>query len=378
MHWAYTDMIGVSGATAALGGLALLALVSKRRRLRRLATLPMTPSLLLVRRSVQFLKAGLIVAAMALLAVAQLGPQWGQVPADEEPVHGRDLLVLLDVSRSMLARDVAPSRLERAKADIRDLLVALKQRGGCRVGLITFADRAALLCPLTSDFRAFEEELTRASLATLRVRGDSGSRDGTQMGSALTRAEHAIPKDVAPYTDVLLISDGGDMEQDTLAAADRLGEAGVSVHAVGLGDAVEGSFIPVRGRGGAEEYLTYRGTKVRVRLEEDVLREVARRTSGQYVGVGTGFLPLDRWFDSVLAGKQDRALLAGASHHVFEHRFQWLLAPALALLVLEMLLADGTRKALSVGRKPNYFAWVSRRRPRALAHSTERTTLQSF
>jgi Ca-activated chloride channel family protein len=308
------------------------------------------------------LKASLIVASAALLAISLLGPQWGQAAVDETPARGRDLLILLDVSRSMLARDVMPSRLERAKADIRDLVAALKQKGGTRVGLIAFADRAALLCPLTSDHRAFEQELARASLATLRVRGEQGAGDGTQIGSALGRAERAIPKGLAPYTDVVLISDGGDMEQDTLSAADQLGKAGVSVYAIGLGDPVEGASIPVRGRDGREEPLTYRGERVRVRLEEDVLREVARRTSGQYVGVGTGFLPLDRWFDSALAGKQTRALSTAGSRERLQHRFQWFLAPTLAMLLLEMLLGDGVRRAHVTMPKPSYFTWVGRRR----------------
>src|SRR5207302_10862009 len=117
-----------------------------------LAEAPTTEPLLLVNRRRRALKAALFLAAAALLAIALVGPQWGQVIDEppENPSKGRDVLIVLDVSRSMLAEDVAPSRLARAKADVHDLAVWLERQGGYRVGLVAFADRAALLCPLTT------------------------------------------------------------------------------------------------------------------------------------------------------------------------------------------------------------------------------------
>ena len=105
--------------------------------------------------------------------------------------------------------------------------ITLAGAGGFRIGLIAFAERASLLCPLTSDYRCFEEELGRASLETLRLRGDPGADDGTQLALALRRAERAIDPNTAKYTDVLLISDGDDMAKDTLSAAEALGKMGV-------------------------------------------------------------------------------------------------------------------------------------------------------
>jgi Ca-activated chloride channel family protein len=368
MHYAYPHLIPVSLlAGGALAGLLALAWLRRRRALRRLAEAPTAEPLLLVSRPRQAARLLLFLAAAVLLAVALLGPQWGQIsddtPADPSP--GRDVLIVLDVSRSMLAEDVTPSRLARAKADVRDLVAALQRQGGYRVGLIAFADRAALLCPLTADFRCFDEELSRASLEALRLRGDNRAEEGTAIGLALQRAARAINKQAAAYTDILLISDGGDMEQDTLAAADELKQLGVAVNAVGLGDPARGALIPITGRDGRRSFLEYKGEPVRVRLEEDVLRRIAERTGGEYVGVGTGFVELDRWFGALVAGKVVRELESSAHGPTFVHRFQLFLLPALALLLLEALLRDAPRTAGAAPRT-GYFTWLSlrpRRKP---------------
>src|SRR5262249_13564460 len=151
-------------ALAALAGvLAVVCLTRKRLAWRRLAASPLASSLLQVSRSIQFLKAALFVAGALLLAVVLLGPQWGKTTqTDLPPTRGPDVIIILDVSRSMLAEDATPNRLERAKADIRDLTARLEKQGGYRVGLIVFADRAVQLCPLTTDYRCFHEELSRA------------------------------------------------------------------------------------------------------------------------------------------------------------------------------------------------------------------------
>ncbi len=375
MHFAYPEYRFWCMAAGAAALLAFVALARKWLALRRLAALSVVRPLLLVRRGRQLLKAGLIAAVAGMLAIALLGPQWGQ--SAEEPQkgapQGRDLLIVLDVSRSMLAEDVAPSRLERARADLRDLTAALKQKGGYRLGLIAFADRAALLCPITSDYRSFEEELAKVSLQTLRRRGEPHSGDGTQLGMALDRAGRSIHKELATYTDVLLISDGGDMEEDTLAAAEQLAKEGIVVHCVGMGDATRESPIPLDGPNGQRTWLTYQGQQVRTRLEEKVLREVAQRTGGQYVTAGTGFLELDRWYDSVAGGKQARELQESGMARIAIHRFQWFLLPALALLLLEMMVSDRRRPAGDGADKPRYFTWIGRRKAAraAAAHRNE-------
>jgi Ca-activated chloride channel family protein len=369
MHYAYPLLTPAAVlAAGAVVGLLALAWLRRRRALRRLAEEPTAEPLLLVSHPRQVIKAVLVLAAAGLIAVALLGPQWGQVVEPPPPASspGRDVLIILDVSRSMLAEDVAPSRLARARADIRDLAAALERQGGYRVGLIAFADRPSLLCPLTTDFRCFEEEVARASLAAVRLHGDSGAEEGTAIGLALHRAAQAIPRQTAPYTDVILVSDGGDMEDDTLAAADELKELGVPVHAIGLGDATHGALIPVVDRDGRRSYLEYQGEQVRTKLEDAVLRRIAERTGGQYVSVGTGFVELDQWFGALVAGKAVRELQASGRGPRYVQRFQLFLLPAVLLLLAQTVLRDA-RAAAGPPRGTGYFTWLGLRRQKRAA-----------
>jgi Ca-activated chloride channel family protein len=364
MQFAYPSSSWSLALVAALAGLALLALLRRRRALRRLAAAP----LLLVRRWVAFARAGLLVLAAVLLGIVLLGPHWGYTMDETPPTRGRDVLILLDVSRSMLAEDVAPNRLARAKADLRDLVASLERAGGFRVGLIAFAERASLLCPLTSDYRCFEEELRRANLESLRLRGDPGADDGTQLALALRRAERAIDPATAKVTDVVLISDGDDMATDTLSAAAALGNMGVALHTLGLGDPVKGALIPVRGSDGRITNLRYQGQLVHTRLEEAVLRSIAEKTGGRYLAAGTGYLELDRVFGAILADKEDRELPTKSLTRLGVHRYQWFLAPALALLLLERFLVDARTAPTNASARPRYFQWVRRRREESAPH----------
>jgi Ca-activated chloride channel family protein len=363
MHWAYPEFLWLSLLAAGLAVLVDIGKVRRRRALQRLAVAPALKPLLLVSRSAQSLKTGLLAVAAALLAIAVVGPQWGHADAETRPAPGRDVLFILDVSRSMLAEDVQPSRLERARADMRDLAATLESRGGYRVGLIAFADHASILCPLTFDYRAFDEELRNVSLDSLRLRGDAAGEHGTQIGTALRRAARAINKGQAAFTDVILFSDGDDMEQETLTAADALAKLGVRVHPVGMGDPSQGSLIPVKDAGGQRGYLKYRGELVLTRLEEKVLQEIGRRTGGEYVAQRTGYVNLDRVFGALLADQPARELHTAGQAQVWVHRYQWFLLPAVILLLVEMMLAEARKtKALSSIEKPSYFQWVRRKR----------------
>src|SRR5262245_1091361 len=142
MQFAYLEWRGWLLVAGAVAVFAVVGLLRRRRARRRLADAPSALELVQVRSLVTWAKMGMLILAAALLGVVLLGPQWGQ---EEEPpappAPGRDLLVILDVSRSMLAGDARPSRLERARADALDLVEVLKRQGGYRFGLIAFADR---------------------------------------------------------------------------------------------------------------------------------------------------------------------------------------------------------------------------------------------
>jgi hypothetical protein len=138
----------------------------------------------------------------------------------------------------------------------------------------------------------------------------------------------------------------------------------VPVHAIGLGDPLQGALIPVIGRDGRRTHLQYKGEPVRVKLEEEVLRRITERTGGQYVGAGTGFVELDHWYGAMVAGKAVRELQSSGRSPVFVHRFQLFLLPAVLLLLLEALLHDAL-PAPAAPRGTGYFTWLGLRRRRA-------------
>ncbi|MCA1810257.1 MAG: VWA domain-containing protein, partial [Lentisphaerae bacterium] len=171
-----------------------------------------------------YLQFACVTLGLLLTLLAAAGPRWGY---REERVlqRGRDLVVALDVSRSMLARDVAPDRLRRAQADVTDLLRVLQ---GDRVGLLAFRGRAVLLCPLTTDYNYLESALAEISV-------DSAPPGETDLAAAIDQALAAFGDDVGAHRAVVMISDGEDLAGRVDEAARRAAEAGVVIFTVGLG-----------------------------------------------------------------------------------------------------------------------------------------------
>lgn len=305
------------------------------------------------------LKAVLIGTALMLLGIAVLGPCWGKQALPRAPSQVRDLLVVLDVSRSMLCEDAPPNRLDRAKSDLSALAKELERRGGWRLGLIAFADRAAVLCPLTTDFDHFQEALRESSLETLRLRADAmASERGTNLAAALARTQAALPKshdDEGPFADVLLVSDGGDdFDPPARKLAEDLAQAGVRVFAVGVGDPRRASPIPLRDEAGRKHWLTHRGETVLVRLEPDPLREVARLTSGAYLAAETMPLPISPTVDLLETAPRRQLDSVGVVSQPIA-RYRWFAFPAFLLLLVESWIrisrrSSGANDSAVIGR----------------------------
>ena len=206
--------------------------------------------------------------------VALAGPRFGTQYEDVIP-RGSDLYVLIDVSRSMLAEDVPPSRLGRAKADVAALVSRLD---GERVGLIAFAGQAVVKCPLTVDYDAFRRSLDELDPA-------SAPRGGTAIGDAIRKALEVFQAQADRDQAILLITDGDDQQSYPLEAAAVAAERHVTIFTVGLGDADHGARIP---QGAASKlYVEYQGQQVWSKLDGSLLKEIALKTSGVYVPVGT-------------------------------------------------------------------------------------------
>ncbi len=276
-------------------------------------------------------QAALITGAVFFLAVALAGPRYG-TQLREVQQKGLDVIVALDVSESMLAEDVAPSRLARAKYEIEQLLDELQ---GSRVGLVVFAGEAFIQCPLTTDFGAVRLFLNAAEPSLIPTQG-------TDLGQALRVALQAF--DVAnagPDGEesraraLLVLSDGenhaGGFRPD-LNSADELG---VTVFTAGVGE-TEGAPIPVYRRGRLAGYKTDRsGQTVQTRLEETALRDLAQ--DGSYFRIGQGRSDLAEITDAL--GRLDRGTFATEQFEDYAEQYQWPLGLALLLLVAERLLA---------------------------------------
>jgi Ca-activated chloride channel family protein len=266
---------------AVLPALVVLGLWARRRRRRALAQLGSFHLLAAQagRRRWPALMRGLFLTlGLALAGVAAAGPQWDW-DFEQSAAPGRDLFVVVDCSRSMLAE--TPSRLERARSALKDLARAVEEKGGHRLALIFCAGQARVACPLTHDCDYFRETLDQLDDAPFEVDLQPGPRDasGTRLGKGLILA---VAKAHDPRcTDILLLSDGDDPARDGewRLGADKAHERGIPVYTVGIGNPNEAS--PIRLDGAP---LVHDGREVRTRLQEDLLREVARPDRLNYWG----------------------------------------------------------------------------------------------
>ena len=273
--------------------------------------------------------------AFAALVVAAAGPRFGVF---YEPVteRGADLVVLLDVSKSMLSEDVAPNRLERAKSDVRDLVSRVV---GHRLGLVAFAGKAVVACPLTTD-RAF----FRSVLDPLGPR--SAPRGGTAIGDALRVGLSALPPQHDRDQALLLITDGEDQESYPLEAAASAAERGVKIFTIGLGDPTEGARVPVEGDHDGRSFLKHDGQEVWSKMQESLLTELATKTGGAYVPARTRAYDLGEIYEKHLADMATGLIREERRKRLFP-QFQLFLVLGLAFSLGELLIAPPRRRALA-------------------------------
>ncbi|MDX2114629.1 MAG: VWA domain-containing protein [Planctomycetota bacterium] len=271
----------------------------------------------------------LLLAAFALALVALARPQWGESQQQLQR-KGRDVCFLIDVSRSMLAEDLVPNRLERAKLWVGDVLAAAQ---GDRVAIVAFAGTAVVKCPLTLDYGF-------ARLALDDTTPESVPRGGTLIGDAIRLVlDEVFADDAARYKDLILITDGEDHESFPVKAAEAAREKGVRIIAIGLGDENQGKPIVIRDpRTGRPEPIRYKGEIVMSRLDADTLRQLAAASEGGvYFNVATGTIELDGVYKRLIRQSEQREL-EGVERRRLQDRFQIFLALSLALAGLAGLV----------------------------------------
>ncbi len=268
---------------------------------------------------------GLLGAAVVfgLLALAQ--PRWGYT-WEEVRQRGLDVVVAVDTSRSMMAPDLPPNRLERARLACIDLMRVAKTD---RLGLVAFAGSAFLQCPLT-----FDDEAFRLSLSAL----DTGiiPQGGSSMAEAIRTATEAFKKDEDNHKVLILLTDGEDHDEGAIEAAKEAAEAGMKIFTIGVGTP-NGELLGFKDAQGKQEYVRdAEGNIVRSKLNESLLREIATVADGFYLPL-SGTKTMETLYEQGLASLP-KSESEGTMVQRFQERFQWPLAIVILLLAIEWLL----------------------------------------
>ena len=278
----------------------------------------------------RWLSIALLGMAAISLVIALMRPQWG-LTYQEMPRVGAQIMVCLDVSKSMLAEDTAPNRLERAKVELTDLLSYLQ---GDQVGLIGFAGRATVLCPLTPDFGFFRLILDGTG-------PDSVGRGGTRLEEPIRKALDGFRTETDVSRIIVLITDGEDHDSHPLDAAKAAAERGVKILTIGFGNEAGSEIQYTDPKSGVRSVVRdANGRPVISRLDGETLRNIAMETEGAYIPAGTGALDLKSIYDAHIAplvrGEQD-----AQGHAIRREGFQW--AVLCGLLFLLASIAVGSR-----------------------------------
>ncbi|MFC2507762.1 MAG: VWA domain-containing protein [Bacteroides sp.] len=315
----------------------LLMFWARRRRRRRIARLGDAQHVRMLMPYASewrfWFKGGLLSLAIAALVFALARPQFG-LRQEKAKRTGAEVMFVLDVSRSMLAQDVRPSRLERAKLGIQQLLNRLHDD---RIGLILFAGRAYVQLPITNDYSS-------AQMFLGQVNTDMISEQGTALGSALQLAIRSFSPQEGIGRAIVVISDGENHEDDPLSAAEEAAKQGIKIFTVGIGS-LEGAPLP-DASGGLKKDGT--GNVVISRLDEKVLASIAATTGGVYMHATNFQSGLDPIYEGI--DTMQKAEYEQVNYTSYDERFQLFLAIALGLLVLGTIVLERRNPWFNLGR----------------------------
>ncbi|CAN5486591.1 hypothetical protein BH18VER2_BH18VER2_10170 [soil metagenome] len=305
-----------------------------------------------VNRARRIFRFVLLLLVLALILVSLARPRWGYA-YDEVKRKGLDLLLAVDVSRSMLSNDVQPNRLERVKLATQDLINELQ---GDRVGLIAFAGRAFLQAPLTIDYSAAVDSINELDTKII-------PEGGTNISEAIALATRTFGKAATGNRALIIFTDGEELSGDAVKTAKAAAEAGVRIFTVGVGTP-GGSLIPIQSENGGTAFVKdAKGEVVKSKLDEARLREVAQAAEGFYLHLENGPRTMQQLVTDGLGKMKVADINARLSRKPIE-RYEWPLAAAIFLFALALLINDRQRKSGGTGAVPSPNQKQGRHSPR--------------
>ena len=269
----------------------------------------------------------LMILGFGFLILALTQPRWGFEWEDLKQ-EGVDIIIAVDVSNSMLAEDIKPNRLERAKRKIADLLNMLD---GDRIGLVAFAGTSYLQCPLTLDYAAAEIFLDAIDTDLIPIQG-------TAIGGAIRTAIKAFSQKEKKSKALILITDGEDHEGKALKAAREAKGHGIKIFTIGIGQEI-GAPMPSQKPGGGFK-KDKSGEVVVSRLDETVLQKISLETGGSYVRSVTGDMDLNKIYREDIKERIEKKELKTTRRKLWQAQFQWLIFAALACFTLERAIRE--------------------------------------
>lgn len=285
-------------------------------------------------RTKRFTKAVILILVVVLIVFALARPAWNPQKITSKQ-KGRDVVFLLDVSKSMLAEDLRPNRLKAAKYAIEETISNIE---GDRVGLVAFAGNASILCPLTVDYSFFRTALDSAGTSSVDV-------GGTMLADAVRKClDDLLAGSDGKMKDIILITDGGDLDKAdskfALEVAREAAEMGVRIITIGIGDERIGKKIPLTDANGNKVFLKYNDKDVVTKLNAGVLRKMSKATpGGAYVNVGTSAFDFPSIYKELI-GNAEKGDLGDSTVTTYTEGFQYVLLFALLLLIIEFVINE--------------------------------------
>lgn len=300
----------------------------RKRALKRFGDIPVISQLMpYVSRIRPVLKFVFLILALTSVIFALADPQFGS-KLEKVKRKGVELIIALDVSNSMLAEDIEPSRLERAKRAISQMVDRLHND---KIGLIVFAGDAYVQVPLTTDYSAVKMYLT--SITT-----DIVPRQGTAIGSAVDLARDSFDPESGLEKALIVITDGENHQGNVVEAASQAREENITIHTIGMGSR-QGAPIPIRRENGQAVYQKdQQGNTVISKLDEGTLQRLASEGKGIYIRANNARTGLNELFDEI--SQMTRKEIESKVYTDYEHRFQYLVGLALFFLFLDLMLLE--------------------------------------